>query len=180
MSASGEHLPSALLRLDPGAEGILLQDASESYPIECCGFLFGPPEPPESVLRPQLAPSQRAAAAGGDPPTTWITEAVPVRNVHAGVRERHFAIAPADWMAAERYAESHGLVLAGIYHSHPDHPAEASETDRAHALPGLAYVIVSIREGRPADLRAWTLGDDRRFRPMAVESAFSPSLDRTA
>jgi proteasome lid subunit RPN8/RPN11 len=129
------------LVLDPGAEGLLTQDAVEAYPEEACGFLFGRFDHPDAVA----------------------TEALPVRNRAEALRRRRFAITPEDYRAAERYAERHGLELVGIYHSHPDHPAEPSEHDRAAALPGLSYLILSVRGGRPAERRSWTLNAGRRF-----------------
>ena len=39
-----------------------------------------------------------------------------------------------------------GLTVLGFYHSHPDHPARPSETDRRHAWPYYSYVIVAHRQ----------------------------------
>jgi proteasome lid subunit RPN8/RPN11 len=64
-------------------------------------------------------------------------------------------------MAAEDEAEALGLDVVGVFHSHPDHPAEASETDREWALPWFSYLITSVRSGRAAESRSWRLVDDR-------------------
>jgi hypothetical protein len=37
-------------------------------------------------------------------------------------------------------------------------------------FPGLSYVIVSIRDGKPAELTNWTLAPDRtRFEPEEID-----------
>ncbi len=55
-------------------------------------------------------------------------------------------------------AEGRGrLEVVGIWHSHPDHPAEPSATDRAGAWEGWSYVIASVSsEGIPS-VRSWRL-----------------------
>jgi proteasome lid subunit RPN8/RPN11 len=52
-------------------------------------------------------------------------------------------------------------VLIGFYHSHPDHPARPSQFDLEHAWPNFSYPIVSVLDGRAADLRSWRLRADR-------------------
>jgi proteasome lid subunit RPN8/RPN11 len=110
--------------------------AAASYPFECCGALLG-------------------SAAGG------IEEAVAFDNVAPSDPERRFLLSAADYRAAETRADATGRALLGFYHSHPDHPAEPSDFDLAHAWPNLSYVILSIRDGRPGDLRSWRLDADR-------------------
>jgi proteasome lid subunit RPN8/RPN11 len=139
--AFSNHTAATAVHIDAGAEGLLRQDAAEAYPEEACGFLFGKTDANQVI----------------------IEEAIMVRNQAGENRERRFAIRPEDYRAAERYADQNGLNLVGIYHSHPDHPAEPSEHDRRQALPGLSYLIVSVRQGRPRELRSWTLNADRLF-----------------
>ena len=47
--------------------------------------------------------------------------------------------------------------MLGFYHSHPDHPARPSETDRLAAWPFYSYVLVSIMKAKPAEMTSWTL-----------------------
>lgn len=111
-----------------------------SYPNESGGFLLGRVEDGHSI----------------------VTDTVPIQNVFASEEQYHrYAMTPQDWMRMEDEADTHGLVLVGYYHSHPDHPAVPSEYDRVHALPNFAYLIVSVRQGQAAENRAWQLTDDR-------------------
>lgn len=111
-----------------------------TYPEECCGFLLG-----------EMGPEGNRVVA-----------LHPVENRQEENRERRYVITPADYNTADRAARAQGLDIVGIYHSHPDHPARPSETDLAEAtFPGYTYVIVSVKQGRAADLTAWTLAPDR-------------------
>lgn len=118
----------------------IARHGQETYPEECCGFLLGT----ATEQGNQIAAVQR------------------VENRHAEHRERRYTITPADYLAADRAARRQGLDIVGIYHSHPDHPARPSATDLAEAtFLGYTYVIVSIRNGEPAELTAWALAPDR-------------------
>ncbi len=121
--------------------------AKETYPEECCGFLIGSPERPSHVASVRRA-----------------------RNIVDTNRERRYVIDPLEQLAVEKeLAATHGAIL-GFYHSHPDHPAEPSEFDRSHAVPWYSwYVILSIRDREPADLRAWAFdANASAFRPEAL------------
>ena len=114
---------------------------ARTYPEECCGFLVGSCDADGSV---------------------HVVDATPVDNVRGGLRERRYRISPEDFVLAERSAEKLGYGVVGFYHSHPDHRARPSTTDLAEAtFPGYVYVIVSVVRGRPSDVTAWTLADDR-------------------
>ena len=56
-----------------------------------------------------------------------------------------------------------GLDIVGYYHSHPDHPARPSATDRALAAQGLSdgvvHVVVGVDAARCATLTAWIFRD---------------------
>ncbi len=75
-------------------------------------------------------------------------------------------IDPIQQLAVENEVRGTGHEILGFYHSHPNHPAEPSEFDRSHAWPWYSYVILSIVERTPADLRAWILDEkSASFRP---------------
>jgi proteasome lid subunit RPN8/RPN11 len=107
----------------------------ETYPHECCGALIG-----------------RDGA---------ITRAFALPNTTDDGPRRRFLVRPSDYRAAEARATEMGADLLGFYHSHPDHPARPSQYDLDHAWPIFSYVIVSVQNGEPGDLRSWRLRDDR-------------------
>ncbi len=127
-------MPDAL-RLGAGVAEAVRAHGRETYPHECCGALIGR----EGLVIATLAL-----------PNT--TEEGP---------RRRFLVRPSDYREAERAATDAGAELLGFYHSHPDHPARPSQYDLDHAWPSFSYVIVSIVSGQAADMRSWTLREDR-------------------
>ena len=114
---------------------------AEAYPEEGCGFLLG-------VVTEDGAHR--------------VTATRPAPNRRAERRERRYELTAEDYRSADAAAREQGLDVVGTYHSHPDHPARPSETDLAEAtFPGFTYVIVSVRDGAPEALTAWTLAPDR-------------------
>jgi proteasome lid subunit RPN8/RPN11 len=91
-----------------------------------------------------------------------MTEIKPFENQRA-IEDQHNRILITDQMyrEGEAYADGKGLLLVGFFHSHPDHPARPSEFDREHALPWWSYVIVSVQQGRSAEVLSWQLREDR-------------------
>jgi proteasome lid subunit RPN8/RPN11 len=117
------------------------QHGTEAYPEEGCGFLLG------------------TVTDDGDNRVVAIRRA---ENRQSDRRARRYQLTADDYRAADEAAQEQGLDVVGIYHSHPDHPAEPSETDLDEAtFPGYTYVIVSVHDGTPDDLTAWTLAPDR-------------------
>ena len=114
---------------------------ADAYPEEGCGFLLG--------------------TVTGDG-TNRVTALHRSANRHAENRERRYELTADDYRDADATAQDQGLDVVGVYHSHPDHPARPSETDLEEAtFPGYTYVIVSVHDGTPEDLTAWTLAPDR-------------------
>ncbi|MCC6727182.1 MAG: M67 family metallopeptidase [Saprospiraceae bacterium] len=116
-------------------------DGVSAFPNECCGFLYG------------------TESADG---SREITLAVPVTNSKEGDQRRRFEISPLEYMRAERFALQNDTALLGVYHSHPNHLAIASEHDLAVAMPYFSYVIVSVMNGEIADHKSWRLKDEER------------------
>ena len=114
--------------------------AAKDYPHECCGFLVGRAEG-ENVI---------------------VTRTVPAANTREDSPRNRFEIDPGDLVKTDRAARAEGLGVVGFYHSHPDAPARPSEFDREHAWPGYCYVIVSVRQGQPAEMRNWKLAEDHQ------------------
>jgi proteasome lid subunit RPN8/RPN11 len=130
-----------MIQIEQPAFKVLLDDSVNSYPDECCGFMFG---------------SEAREIRN-------ISIATPVINSKQGDKRRRFEISAKDYMNAERYAEENGLSLLGIYHSHPEHPAIPSEQDRLSAQPFFSYVIISIVDQKFVALTSWRLNDERQF-----------------
>lgn len=121
---------------------LLVEDALNTFPDECCGFLFGREEHDGTRL---------------------VVDILVVDNSKEGDKTRRFEISPQDYMAAETHALDHDWTLLGIYHSHPKHPAIPSETDRLSAQPFFSYVIISVLDKDTIELRSWLLNDNRQF-----------------
>lgn len=131
------------------------QHAESDYPNECCGFLYG--------------------LADEDQRHVHIVREV--ENAKEGDQRRRFQINPLDYQKAEKYAIDHDLDLLGVYHSHPDHPAEPSEHDRKVAMPYFSYIIISVQDGKAATTRSWRLNKSQQFDEEPLEiNEFSPQV----
>ena len=136
-----------MITIQPAAKELLLNDAVQAFPDECCGFLFG-------------AEDQHGNRS--------ISKIQIVINAKEGDKRRRFVIAPLDYIRAEQYDEENNLLLLGVYHSHPNHPAIPSEHDRVAAQPYFSYIIVSVLEGKIGPLRSWRLNDETKFEEETV------------
>ncbi len=76
-------------------------------------------------------------------------------------RRRRYLITAEDMLEAEERAERLGVDVIGVFHSHPDHPAQASEFDREWAMPFYSYVITSVSNARAVESRSWRLDEGR-------------------
>ncbi len=92
-----------------------------------------------------------------------VLEEIKVFDNQREIEEQYHRILITDRMVqeAEDYADGKGAVLIGFFHSHPDWPARPSDFDRDHALPWWSYVIVSVQQGKAAEVLSWELRDDR-------------------
>lgn len=76
---------------------------------------------------------------------------------------RRYELDPRDVVRAEDGARARRLELVGIWHSHPDRPAEPSESDRSGALrasAGWSWLILSVDAGGVRGARSWRLRGD--------------------
>lgn len=115
--------------------------AESGYPLEVCGFLLGSLDLEKREIHIQ----------GGRPAT----------NERIDAAQRRYRIEPAEYRTAEQEATDAGTQIVGIYHSHPDAPAEPSTFDLTHAWPNQVYVIVSVNHGAASELTGWILAHDR-------------------
>jgi proteasome lid subunit RPN8/RPN11 len=118
------------VRLGRSALAAMRREAARAYPHEACGALIG------------SCPSE-------------VSEALALSNREATSPATRFTIAPLDYLEVEQAAEARGAQLVGFWHSHPDHAARPSVTDREHAWEGLLTVVVCVLQGEPRDITAW-------------------------
>lgn len=137
-----------MITIQPIARDLMLKDAVQAFPDECCGFLFGEED----------SEGNRT-----------ISDIQVVNNAKEGDKRRRFEIAPLDYMRAEQYAEENNQLLLGVYHSHPNHPAIPSEHDRVAAQPYFSYVIISVLEGKIGPVRSWRLNDEAQFEEETIQ-----------
>ncbi len=109
--------------------------AVNGYPYETCGILVG-------------------AGANGQVRVERVFEA---RNLNTERARDRYVLDPDDMMTADLAAREAGLEIVGFWHTHPDHPARPSETDREAAWDGYSYVILSVSGEGMEDLRSWRL-----------------------
>jgi proteasome lid subunit RPN8/RPN11 len=133
------------IRLEADAYGAIREATRAAYPYEGCGALVGP--------------------VGGP-----ILESLALPNVESDKPRVRFSVSPQDYMQVEDAAEARGHVLLGFWHSHPDHPARPSETDRRYAWEGLLTLVIAVEGGQPRDLTAWAVdGPESPFRQLRLE-----------
>ena len=132
------------VRLAAAALAAIRREAARAYPHEGCGALIGP--------------------AQGD-----VTETLALPNQEQGSPRVRFTISPKDYLETEASADARGLTLLGFWHSHPDHPARPSQTDRSFAWPGLLTLVIAVERGEPGELTAWDVpGPEEPFRRLEL------------
>ena len=127
------------------------EHGADSYPNECCGALLGR----------DGAADGTTTAGGAQLPVREILALFPLVNRRNDSPRNRFSVTAEDVRDAEKAAQEKKLDVVGWYHSHPDHPAQPSQYDREHAWPWYSYVIVSVANGKPAEMTSWRLRDDR-------------------
>jgi proteasome lid subunit RPN8/RPN11 len=136
---------------------------AEGYPHEICGLMIGP--------RVQGSPRNRGEASDfvGLSNRT-VTDVRRARNIIVERARDRYEIDPRDQIRIQREADSAGLDIVGYYHSHPDHPAQASRFDTERAWSGYVYLIIAVAEGKPVDANAFVADQDGGpFRPEPLE-----------
>ena len=118
-----------MLRMSTDAYQVMLGHCYDGLPNEACGLIAGP--------------ASMASAAGARASVTY-----PTANTAASARV--YTVEPRDHLRAERDAESRGLEILGVFHSHTHTVAYPSPTDVAQAPdPNWHYVIVSLADDAP-------------------------------
>jgi proteasome lid subunit RPN8/RPN11 len=124
----------------------------ETYPHECCGIMMGKATDDE----------------------IHVEGLIRAGNTRTDSAHNRYNIAPQELIKAQREGRKAGLDIVGFYHSHPDHPAQWSQTDFAEAhWFGCAYVITAIEKGKAQITNSFQLTgsgeDDKVFANQKIE-----------
>jgi len=136
----------------------IVAQAEREFPFECCGFIIGDnnENAVEEVRR--IANIQNAMHAKD--PTAFPRDA-----------RTAFLMDPKQHLAVMNELDARKLELRVVYHSHPDHDAYFSPTDRAQACsfdptepdyPDTVYIVLSIRAGKFARAAAFAWDSDKK------------------
>lgn len=119
----------------------IVEQARRARPLECCGLLIGTGD---EVIQSRTARNARASAVA-------------------------YLVDPRDHFDAIRDARATGLSVVGAYHSHPESPAQPSETDIREANdPDFVHVIVSLAKEEP-QVAAFRMEDGQAIGlPLAI------------
>jgi proteasome lid subunit RPN8/RPN11 len=127
----------------------ILRHAMECWPEECVGLLSGNQEPARTWRLTNVA--HHAA--------TFLVDAAEQQQVYADI-------------------EDAGHDRLAVYHSHVRSGPRPSDSDIAHAEPGILYVIVSMAVGYRGEFGAFCVEVvDGHLRAAAVKLTASPRLE---
>jgi proteasome lid subunit RPN8/RPN11 len=146
-----------MLKLNEQTYDAIRRHGEETYPHECCGVLLG-----RSVT----------GETGDD--VNLVEDAIRVGNTRTDSAHNRYHIAPHELVKIQRDGRKRGLDIVGFYHSHPDHPAQWSQTDfaEAHWL-GCSYVITAVEKGVAQKTNSFLLTgtseENKSFVDQAVE-----------
>jgi proteasome lid subunit RPN8/RPN11 len=129
-----------MLTIHPDILRALQSHGEAAYPNEGAGLLLG-----------QAAEGHKTVVDILTLPNRWEAE----EQYH------RFLLTPQDMLHGETEAARRALDVIGIFHSHPDHPAQPSGFDRDWALPWYSYIITTVEKGRATVSRSWLLKEDR-------------------
>jgi proteasome lid subunit RPN8/RPN11 len=118
----------------------------ETYPDECCGIMLG--------------------TADGEKRT--VNKIFRAENLNKERSRDRYELNEKDFLRADREARNMDLEIVGIYHSHPDHPSKASETDRQKAHEGYSYLIAAIHQGKFFSRNSWVLDAEKQFQEEEI------------
>jgi proteasome lid subunit RPN8/RPN11 len=121
----------------------------ETYPHECCGVLLG-----------QM-----------DDDVRTVTSTARCGNTRTDSPQNRYHIDPKELVRIQREGRARNEDIIGFYHSHPDHPAQWSQTDLAEAhWIGCSYMITRVAQGKADVTKSFELtGTDEADKAFAEE-----------
>ncbi len=128
-----------MIQIPQGVWNDIVAHVESGYPNECCGIFGGNVSGSEPLML--VAGSSRAL------------------NLNKERSRDRYLMNPKDIVSAQKHYAVAGQDIVGYYHSHPDHPAAPSETDRVNAWSGYSYVIISVQKGKVAKYTSWVLNE---------------------
>jgi proteasome lid subunit RPN8/RPN11 len=141
----------------PAAERRIRDLAAAAYPHEGCGVLLGRRDGTRMV----------------------IVDVTSARNMWTERAADRYDLDPVDFMKADRDGRSRGLDIAGIWHSHPDHPAQPSKFDTDHAWVDYVYVICRTTTAGAEDMNAFALeAEGAPFGPVSMDISPVPGVGK--
>jgi len=152
MTSTSQATSQTILKVSDAVYAQMRAHGEETYPHECCGVLLG-----------------RASEEGNE-----VETAIRAGNTRTDSAHNRYHIAPQELIAIQRQARQQELDIVGFYHSHPDHPAQWSQTDfhEAHWL-SCSYVITAVEKGVARQTNSFYLSgtgeDDKRFVDETIE-----------
>jgi [CysO sulfur-carrier protein]-S-L-cysteine hydrolase len=129
-------------------------EAEHEFPFECCGFILG--DSADTVRPIRNIQNEKHASD-------------PVRFQRDA--RTAYLMDPKEQLAVLEEIDRSKLRLKAVYHSHPDHEAYFSATDRAQACsfdpaepdyPETAYVVMSVKAGQFANAAAFVWDEEQK------------------
>ena len=140
------HRKQFTLQISQKNHAEMTASAETEHPEECCGLLFRGPEGTEVVPMPNLQNQKHEEEPG----------------IYKRDARTAYYMDPLEMERIRREKEAGKMALAAIYHSHPEKESYFSPTDSEAAapfgepnLPGVAYLVYSVIDGKVADQKAF-------------------------
>ena len=143
----------------------MIAHAEREFPFECCGFIIGDASSEEVRPITNIQNRKHETDPDGFP-----------RDARTA-----FLMDPKEHLAVMNEIDRRKIELCSVYHSHPDHDAYFSATDRAQACsfdpsepdyPDTFYLVLSIRSGRFARAAAFSWDSEKKEfveTPLTIE-----------
>jgi len=138
-----------MLKIGKSHYEAIRRHGEETYPHECCGVLLGQMEDDTRI----------------------VSSTVRAGNTRTDSAHNRYNIDPKELVRIQRQARERNEDIIGFYHSHPDHPAQWSQTDLAEAhWFGCSYVITSVEKGNAVLTNSFALtGNDENDKKLLSE-----------